>query len=557
MLLELVIRDFALIQQLQLQWQSGLTVLTGETGAGKSIIIDAIALLLGGKGRPQLVRHGCQQAEISGTFQIDADLRQWLADQGLPGEEEVILRRLLPADGRSRFFLDGRPISATQAKELGERLVDILGQHAHLQLLREDRQLALLDRFLANPKEQEELRQAWHSWRAAQREYQQELEAAARRQNQDQWRRFLWEELRAAALRPGEWEELQREHRLLGAVEQISAAMTQALQALEGELGAQQRLAEAQRVLQSVANKDEQLTEPLTLLESSEIQIHETIDQLRHHFRSLPSDPERLQQVSQRLDQLQDLQRKHRQDMAGLLALEQELATEFAQESQTGDALHRSASHLAETRQQYVALASRQSQLRLRQAPLLASALQEQIRTLGMEHALVELRLQSFPDSENGWTGSGWDQADFWITVNPGHPAQAMTAVASGGELARISLALHVLLQWEGVDTLIFDEVDVGVGGAVAERIGKLLRALGKRRQILCITHLPQVAAQGHHHFLVEKQIQEGQTSSTIRLLSSEERVEELSRMLGGSQIHGSLRSAAQKLLSAASTDSV
>ncbi|MEL5848660.1 MAG: DNA repair protein RecN [Candidatus Igneacidithiobacillus chanchocoensis] len=554
MLLDLQIRDFALIRSLDISLGSGLTVLTGETGAGKSILIDAIALLLGDKGTPQMVRHGAEQAEILGSFSGNEATDRWLEEQGLPTEETLILRRILPLQGRSRLFLNGRAISSQQARELGGLLLDILGQHAHLQLLKPERQLALLDRFADSEAALTQLAALWRQWRDALQLWQERQAAQSQDASQREWRQFLLQELRQAKLRPGEWEELQDEERRLAAVEQIRAGVDQALLALDSDDGALRRLGEAQRGLQQARQKDARLQETTTLLEEATIQAGTVVEELRSYLHQLEADPERLESIARRLQELQDLQRKHRRDLDGLLALLTELEDEFTAAEGSSDPLAEAAAKLERHRLQYAAAAAALSRTRAAAAPKLAQALQEQVRALGMQHAVVELRLES-QSGEAHWRAQGWDVLQIWISVNPGHPAQPLAEVASGGELARISLALQVLLQLEGIETLIFDEVDVGVGGAVAERIGRLLRQLGRTHQVLCVTHLPQVAAHGHQHLLVEKSVQDGQTESRIRLLDAQTRSDEIARMLGGSKIDASIHAAAHKLLADASQD--
>ena len=556
MLLDLQIRNFALIRSLDIEFERGLTVLTGETGAGKSILIDAIALLLGDKGSPQMVRHGAEQAEIIGSFSANRASAAWLEEQELAAEDDtLILRRVLPFQGRSRLFLNGRAISSQQARDLGSFLLDILGQHAHLQLLKPERQLALLDRFANSDALRAAVAVSWQQWRAARQEWDRLAQNQAQDAAQREWRQFLYQELQQARLRPSEWEELQEEEQRLTAVEQIRAGIDLALHALDEEGGALLRLADAQRGLNQAAHKDPRLEDSLQLLDAAMIQANEVVEGLRGYLHHLEAEPERLDEIARRLQELQDLQRKHHCDMAGLFALREQLAAEFAAEDSGRDPLAHAAETLEKCRRSYLQQAEALSANRQEAAPRLALALQEQVRSLGMQHAVVELRLDA-QTAEKSWTNAGMDRVEFWISVNPGHPAQPLAQVASGGELARISLALQVLLKLEEVETLIFDEVDVGVGGAVAERIGRLLRQLGASHQVLCVTHLPQVAAHGHQHLHVEKSVADGQTESRLRRLQSAERGDEIARMLGGSEIDASLQTAAQKLLQDAARSS-
>lgn len=553
MLTRLEIRNFALIESLELELAAGMTVLTGETGAGKSIVVDAISQILGDKASADLVRFGAEQAEIAADFNLTeaSPARQWLRDQGLDDNtEDCIVRRLIPRQGRSRAFINGRQVAGGQLRELGEYLVELLGQNAQQGLLRPERQRALLDRFARLDKDLDELTRRQRAWRAAQDDLERYRSERERSGAEREWRRFVLEELERVGLRAGEWEALSDEARRLGAVEQLREAVATALAALEDDGGALGLLGEAQRALSAACQKDAQLGDSAALIDSAEIQVQEACHFLRSYHEDLEADPARLEEIGQRLQVLQDLQRKHQKDMPGLLALLQELRAEMGDGEQDEERLRRLQAAARQSEASYREQAQRVSSARRAAAPQLAAAIAAEIQGLGMPHATVKVEIESHPEDSSLWQGKGWDRVELHFSANPGHPLQALARVASGGELARIGLALQVILaEPEQVDTLIFDEVDVGVGGAVAERIGRLLRRLGKAQQVLCVTHLPQVAAQAHHQLLVEKVVEDGATHSRLRVLDAQGRRDEVARMLGGIELDDSIHMAAQRLL--------
>ena len=556
MLLNLQVRDFALIDAVSIDFAAGLTVLTGETGAGKSILVDAIALLLGDKGHAEDIRHGAEQAEISAEFGLSPEhpARRWLREQEIEDEDVCLLRRIIQRNGRSRAFINGCSVTNGQLREFGETLVELLGQHAHQSLLQPERQLFLLDRFAGLETTLSAVADRYRQWRQAAQRCAALQEQQGRQHEQEDWQRFLLAELEAADLQADEWEDLRAEEQRLGAVDKLRENILTALARLDGEdTAAGRSLAEAQRHVSAARAHDPRLAECDELLNSALIQTEEAITGLRAYATDLEADPERLESIAQRLQLLQDLQRKHHCDIAGLLAKLSALRQELLA-SEDLDAMRSAAEHeLAQARAAYVEGCAALSGTRQQQQDALAQAVVAQIQQLGMPHAAIELRLNSHPEAEKQWRDTGWDQVEIWITANPGHPAQPLAKVASGGELSRIGLALQVILAApERIDTLIFDEVDVGIGGAVAERVGRLLRRLGVRQQVLCVTHLAQVAAQGHQHLRVEKQVMNGQTLSAVRALNHTERQQEIARMLGGIEISDAVTQAAAALLAGA-----
>ncbi|OCB02552.1 DNA repair protein RecN [Acidithiobacillus ferrivorans] len=553
MLLNLQVRDFALIDAISVDFAVGLTVLTGETGAGKSILVDAIALLLGDKGHAEDIRHGAEQAEISAEYGLSPEhpARQWLREQEIADEDICLLRRIIQRNGRSRAFINGRSVTNGQLKEFGETLVELLGQHAHQSLLQPERQLFLLDRFAGVETALSAVADRYRQWRQAAQRCAALQEQQGKQHEQEDWQRFLLTELEAADLQADEWENLRGEEQRLGAVEKLRENILAALARLDGEdTAAGRALAEAQRHVSAARVHDPRLADCDELLNSALIQTEEAITSLRAYATNLEADPERLESIAQRLQLLQDLQRKHHCDIAGLLTKLATLRQELLAREDL-DATRSAAEHeLAQARAAYRGDCAILSSARQQQQDALAQAVVAQIQQLGMPHAAIELRLDSHPETEKQWRDTGWDQVEIWITANPGHPAQPLAKVASGGELSRIGLALQVILAApERIDTLIFDEVDVGIGGAVAERVGRLLRRLGARQQVLCVTHLAQVAAQGHQHLRVEKQVMNGQTLSAVRTLNRTERQQEIARMLGGIEISDAVTQAAAALL--------
>ena len=554
MLLSLQVRNFALIDSVSIDLEPGLTVLTGETGAGKSLLVDAIALLLGDKGHADSIRHGAEQAEISAEYALDPEheARQWLREQDMDSAEGIcVLRRVIQRNGRSRAFINGCSVTLTQLRELGEHLIELLGQHEHQKLLHPDRQLALLDRFAGSTEILDQVADSHQQWRQQARRCEDLRTQQTHQNEQADWQRFQLQELEAAALQEEEWDSLRSEEQRLGAVEKLREHVQAALDRLEGEAcPASRALAEAQRHLSVASQHDQYLQENAELLNGALIQTEESIASLHAYLADLEADPERLESIARRLQQLQDLQRKYHCDLAGLIDKRNTLRQALQGSEDLESQLRSAEEALLQAKTAYIAHSRALSTARQGQQQALAAAVAEQIRQLGMPHAEVELRLQSHPEDEKIWRSHGWDQAEIWITANPGHPAQPLAKVASGGELSRISLALQVILAApERMDTLIFDEVDVGIGGAVAERVGRLLRRLGTRQQVLCVTHLAQVAAQGHQHLHIEKQIIDGQTLSNIQRLPESQRQLEIARMLGGIDLNAAVREAAATLL--------
>lgn len=553
MLHHLSIRDFVIVAELDLEFESGFTVFSGETGAGKSILLDALALVLGARAEASMVRHGQTRAEISASFTMPEALRAWFIEQELlttdtAGESEtLILRRTIDVQGRSRAFINGSLSTLGQLREIGEQLVDIHGQHAHQQLMRADAQRTLFDLYAGIAPLAAEVKQAWSSWRAANAT----LHAAQDQEHSLQLEReqLAWKlnELETLAAQPGEWEELGTEHQRAAHAADLIDNTQQALRALSEEDDALlTRLSTVLAAVRKSAAIDSGLTDTLSELEAAQIQLQEATHSLNHYVQRLELDPARLAQIEARLADFHTLARKFR---LAPEALHTEVNNCQAQLDALDATLDVPALQKIEAKaqQNYQALAQRLSQQRNNATPALGQAVTAHMQSLAMAGGSFEVALIALPEG----SAHGLEQIEFQVAGHPGVPVRPLTKIASGGELARIGLALAVVASAASLTpSLIFDEVDSGIGGAAAEAVGRLLRQLGEHRQVLCVTHLPQVAARGMQHLGITKQTSAaGQPISIVTQLNAEQRIEEIARMLGGAQITATTRQHAKELL--------
>lgn len=558
MLTTLSIRQIALIDQLELDFAAGMTALTGETGAGKSILIDAIGLLLGDRANMNLLRAGCDQGEVTGEFRlpVDSPAADWLEEQELAdapeGESQpLIVRRLLSRDGRSKAWINGRPVPGQTLKGIGRHLIDIHGQHQNQRLMQAKTQLALLDHFgdLKGP--------VTELGRLSRRIHADEDELASHRAEQDSradrlaFLEFQLEEIERVDPQPDEFNQLHAELKRLSRLDEWRQVLADQMAALFDEDGnAHDRIGAAEQALSRIADLDESLGPVIETLQSAEIQIAEAVDTLRDRLESAEADPERLATVESRLDTLHELARKHRVSPEMFEQHIHDLREEHQRLSRAGGSVEELETRLAENRAAYDRLAAEVSEKRRASARELAKRLKASIRELGMPNGEFEVRLTQ-PEALAERRGErGIDEVVFLISANRGQPVAPLDQIASGGELARVSLALKTLTAGDDpVGTFIFDEVDTGIGGATAAIVGAHLRALGESRQVLCVTHLPQVAAHGHHQARIEKDEQADSTRTWIRALDADERVEELARMLGGRAVTDQTRAHARELL--------
>ncbi|MFU8837606.1 MAG: DNA repair protein RecN [Thiohalomonadaceae bacterium] len=551
MLTHLHIRNFALVESLDLDLHAGMSVLSGETGAGKSILLDALGLTLGDRADSNVVRHGADKAEISASFQTDGlkGVQDWLREHELAMEEACILRRIVSSDGRSKAFINGQPMPLQSLRELGEQLVDIHGQHAHQSLLKREVQRDLLDNYAGHHSLLATLAQAWRQWQTLQHDYQALSQQASERDTRLDLLRFQCQELQALQLQPNELQELDEEHRVLANASRLLEGSQQAVVLLyeNDEQNINSLLQRCIHELRELKDYDPRLASSADLLESAAIQAGEAASELRHYVDSLELDPQRLIWVEQRLDAIHVLARKHRVEVSELIPLQQALETELIELEQADSRLAGMEKAITQALAEYQQLADQLSASRAKAATRLAKAVSQQIHALGMGGGKLELSLKP---SDKGPSVHGNEQVELLVSANPGQPPKPLNKVASGGELSRISLAIQVITaSQEGVPTLIFDEVDVGVGGGIAEMVGKLLRALGESRQVLCVTHQPQVAAHGHQHYRISKHSNKDSTYTGVQQVEGEVRVEEVARMSGGLNITEQTLEHARELL--------
>lgn len=551
MLTQLTIRDFAIIETMELDLVGGLSVLTGETGAGKSILVDALGLVLGDRADAEVIRLGAERAEVGAEFDLGklSAVRAWLDTHELAADGACILRRMIGRDGRTRGQINGRSVPLQLLRELGEQLVDIHGQHEHQSLLRSAAQLALLDAYADQPALLAKVAGLYREWKAV-HERLTELRAAA--QNRDTQLELLGRqvsELDALGLQPGEIAALDEEHRRLANSGKLMQGAQVALNAVyeDEEISAHQLIHRALAALSALGDLDARLKPVGDLLNNAEIQLAEAGETLRRYLADTDLDPRRLEQIESRLGAIHDLARKHRVEPEELPALGDKLRIELHAVEHAEIALQELESELARLRDGYSEAATQLSRERVRTASGLGIKTTGIMRELGMPGGRFAIEVDT--EAER-FSPHGRDTVEFRVSANPGQPLKPLARVASGGELSRIALAIQVVAaRASAVPCMIFDEVDAGIGGGVAEIVGRYLRSLGAQRQVLCVTHLPQVASQAHQHFRVLKQTRGQSTAVHIDRLDKKSRIEELARMLGGVEITATTRKHARELL--------
>lgn len=538
MLTHIRIRNFAIIDHLDLDFKQQLTTLTGETGAGKSILLGALGLLLGDRADSDSVRTGSSKAEISAEFDI-SDLPEalnWLKHKELDADVDCLLRRRLSADGRSRAFINGSPVPLQDMKQLGEMLVDIHGQHEHQSLMKPGMQRQLLDDYAANKKQLDEVSKVYTDWNQQTEKLKQLKSACKDKNDRLDLLRYQVNELEELSLLPGEAKKLEQEHLLLANADQLSENTSSALINLYDSednsihLQISQQAAKVEHMLST----DKSLAPAFDMLSEAMVQIEETASLLRDYNDNLNNDSERFNEVESRLGIIHDLSRKHHVEPEQLISLYEELSIELDELDHADENMSQLESTATQLHEKYRKLAAKLSDSRSRTAIKLNKAISESMQTLGMAGGKFKIKLTA---KENE-TAYGIDDIEFMVSTNTGQAFKALAKTASGGELARISLAIQMITAKQGrIPTLIFDEVDSGVGGGIAEIVGKHLRTLGESRQVFCITHLPQVASQAHHHMQVYKHTDGKETRTEIIPLEMDKRVDEISRMLGGIEI--------------------
>ena len=540
MLRSLQVRDFAIVDQIAVEFEPGMTVLTGETGAGKSILVDAVGLVLGERGSSQLVRKGANRAEFSAEFDIVelGHVRSWLEEQALDQDDDCLLRRVIGADGRSRAFINGNAVTMQQLKAIGERLLDIHGQHFHQSLGHKHVQRDLLDYYGKLQDPRNKTGAAFEQWQSLQQRLEHLLAADVDRASRLDLLEFQLSDLEALAVTAEEVPELQAERQKLLNSGKLAEGVATALGALsqDDSANASALLAEASRSVAALSDFDPKLGPVGELLESAGIQVSEAIDELQRYGDALDMDPARRDWVEQRLDALQDVARKHRTTVEEIPGLVERLREEFDTLNHAEERGRELEAEAEKARADYFRLADKLSKARSKAAAGFAAAVSDAMDGLGMPGGKFEISFERLADDKaRSW---GIDDIEFLISANPGQPPMPISKVASGGELSRMSLAIQVIAaDGSKIPTMVFDEVDSGVGGRVAEMVGRRLQELGDKRQVLCVTHLPQVASLAAHHFRISK-VSDGKATRTgVSVLGKDERIEELARMLGGVEI--------------------
>ena len=554
MLTQLTINNFAIVRQLEIELAKGMSVITGETGAGKSIAIDALGLCLGQRIETSMVREGQERAEICATFFIEPTnpAYQWLQAQELQDPDnpsDCILRRVINADGRSKAFINSTPVSASQLKEIGQYLIHINGQHASQLLLKNDYQLQLVDTFAHHHDLLAQMREDYRTWKNLQTQVKTFQQKVAENEAKKQLLQYQVEELDEFALRPNEYLELEEDQRRLSNSEQLTQLSQSALQLLsENEtVSIDSMLYRATQYIDELSELDPRYASVQTMLNDALIQVQEAISEVQHLASHIEQDPMLLQEIEQRLGQALQLARKHNVKPEELVEWHQKLKAELTALLDFSESEERL---ILEEKAAFEKMQNTAKQLhesRCQAAEKLAQQVTNSIKGLAMENAEFFIEVNS---DLTKVTANGVDNIVFTLRSNLGQQAQPLAKVASGGELSRISLAIQVLTSDQSaIPTLIFDEVDVGISGKTASVVGKLLRQLGDKCQVLCVTHLPQVACHGHHQFNVEKFTVDDKTETKMTALSQEERVPALARLLGGSEITELALANAQEML--------
>ena len=552
MLLNLNIIDLAVVDALDLDLEPGMSVLTGETGAGKSILLTALGLALGDRADSGYVRPNSKRAEVNLEFNLQKAplVRQWLEDQELDADGQCLIRRTVSQDGRSKAYINNRPVNLQTLQTLSRQLVEIHGQHAHLTLLDKDEQRLLLDGFAQNQTVLQQLNDCHQAWKQTHKTLQQLLKAGNDQAEREELLRYQLDELQQLDLANFDYQALADEHNKLANLDKILSVGQQQLDILyeSDQQSAAQLLGHSVQAINELAEYASELNEICSLLNEAEIQISEAAQQLRRFLEKQEADPQQLLWLENQIGIVQNLSRKHKTQPEELPQLAIQLAEELDNISHSSERIESLTLASEKQLKQYRQLAAEVSSSRQSAANELQQRISDTIKELGMPHGEFLVNITSNPNAEP--QRNGLDSIEFLVSTNPGLPAKPLAKVASGGELSRISLAIQVTTSTDKTTpTMIFDEVDSGIGGGIAEIVGQKLRRLSKNRQVLCVTHLPQVASQAHQHLFVAKNQKAAVTSSTVRHLSDEERVTEVARMLGGVTITENTLAHAREML--------
>ncbi len=549
MLSEIYLKNFTIVKEVSLNLKSGLSVLSGETGAGKSIIIDAVSLCLGARADYSVIRHGQTQCDISLCFDLSnlVSAQQWLIKQGFDHEGECIISRSLTKT-RSQSRINGRPCSSYLLRELAEQLIVIHGQHQSQSLLQREQQQQYVDDYINQPKLLQTISSIYHTWRDNQSRLQELKQLTEEREKQLDFLTYQLNELESLHIKDNEWESLHQEHQQLHQSDAVMAALNHSLAlTAEQDHAALSQLEQAQQQLQKIPVKADAITSALTLLDTASIHLQEANNELYHYREQFNSSPERVNAVENRLTQLSDIARKHHTSPELLPKVTKTLQQRISELQQSDAQIAALEKEQAALVTQYQQQAQQLSVLRKKAAKDISQQITQYMQQLGMQGGEFTVVFEEQSDTLHA---TGQEKLAFHVKTNPGQMFQALAKVVSGGELSRISLALQTIIaRKDNIPTFIFDEVDVGIGGKTAQMVGELLRNLGKTAQVYCITHLAQVAAQGQHHYQVIKSTTKDDTYTHINALNSQERVKELARMISGSRISQQTLAHAKELL--------
>ena len=550
MLTHLSIRNFAIIDELDLDLEKGMTTLTGETGAGKSILLDAIGLILGDRADSNNVKHGASKSDISASFSLDAvpEVNSWLNDNDLENDE-CIIRRVINADGRSKAYINGYTATLQQIRTLGEMLIDIHGQHEHQSLMRRDIQRQMLDDFAEHKALIQQTRDAYSTWYDTENKLAELEEKASDRNERLTLLKYQVEELGQLDPQENEYDELVNEHNTLANVDNhIATCATLTDVIYDNENSIYNAISQQINSVTALNSDNDQLISLIELLTEAQTQLSEATSASKNYLDKLENDPERLNHLDQRLNLIHDQARKHHVEPDLLHETFLALSTELEQLTNADQSLEELTKNRDKYKQAYLKLAKTLSGKRQKAANTLSKQISSAMQTLNMQGGSFEITVEQSEPLK--CAAEGFDSIDFLVSANPGQPPKLLSKVASGGELARISLAIQMITANKGrIPTLIFDEVDSGVGGATAEIVGQHLRSIGNQCQVLCVTHLPQVAAQAHHHLQVNKTTTKSNTQTSVSVLIDEQRQHEIARMLGGVDITEQTLNHAQEMI--------
>ena len=554
MLSHLSIKNYATVESLEIEFQSGMSVITGETGAGKSIILGALGFTLGDRADKSIVRPGASRADIVAEFSISdiKSAQSWLADNDLINESDpyqCMLRRIVNHDGRSRGYINGSPVTLNNLKDLGDTLMDIHGQHEHHSLLQRATHQRLLDDFGVDQKLSNDLLSTWKQWQTNYKKLTALRNQTSESTAQSQLLAYQLSEIEELNVKDDELEQLEAEFKALSHADETLSVVKRALEEADGdEQSLANQISQITQRLRSLTANAEALRPAIALMEAAEIQLNEAVNELLSFGEGFQADPERLETVNRRLGALHDLARKHKVPASELGQLIMDLRDQLSRFENFDTELEQLQANDGLLREQHYKLATEMSEQRRRAAKKLEKAVNSELDHLGMPHAEMIVTLAA--SAVDVPSQQGHESVEFLVSTNPGQVAKSLSKVASGGELSRISLAIQVITaQVSETPSLVFDEVDVGIGGGVAKVVGKMLRQLGKNTQIICVTHQAQVAGQGHHHFYVSKSAHSDSTVTSVLALKDDQIVREIARMLAGKEFSEESLAHAQQLV--------